>query len=504
MKWSTPLYICAAFLSVSFISCNLDLAPENTYVSEKVYRNATTAQAAVAGCYVRLNVFLSGAPQDQNNYSNTGYVYLLGDLTTQNLEVQQGATLYKAVATSSFTENEHNTLLNDIWNRGYNAVDYANNIIDGIGKYGAYEESLMRRHVAEAKFVRAYVFFQLLTIFGDKALLGNDGGDGIVLPTYAYNGYNPGKHQSRRSNTDCWQQIITDLQEALPNLSTEVPSPSQRNVATQSVAQALLSRVYLYKGSFTNNASDLQQALHYAEEVLNNGAYVFNPNPEELTDALFPSNEYTQSAGYPDPTTYSRELIFAEPSRLFVNQYPNGLNYYRKISYCIPRTFANIYAPDDYRRTRLIVQGSAADNPSQLTTAKFLGGQYDDVIYFRLSEMKLTYAEALTRTTNTVDPKAVAALNDVYLRAFPVSAKPAPFTVSSFQSARDLLQAILLERRREFAFEGQYRWDLIRTNNLLDDTVLGAIPPERWNLPVPDYEIRITQGTIRQNSGYQH
>ena len=52
---------------MSFASCNLDYAPENTLVDEKVYKTQKTAEAALLGAYVRLDIFLSGAPQDQNN-----------------------------------------------------------------------------------------------------------------------------------------------------------------------------------------------------------------------------------------------------------------------------------------------------------------------------------------------------------------------------------------------------------------------------------------------------
>ena len=55
---------------------------------------------------------------------------------------------------------------------------------------------------------------------------------------------------------------------------------------------------------------------------------------------------------------------------------------------------------------------------------------------------------------------------------------------------------------RELAYEGHYRWDLMRTNNLLGDRKLGAIDKSRWNLPVSDYEIRISDGKIKQNTGF--
>jgi hypothetical protein len=133
---------------------------------------------------------------------------------------------------------------------------------------------------------------------------------------------------------------------------------------------------------------------------------------------------------------------------------------------------------------------------------KYSGGEYNDVIYIRLSEMKLTYAETLVRTENKVTAEAVAQLNDIHQRAYPDGLKPSPYTVSDFPTVESFLKEVLKERNRELAYEGHYRWDLMRTNNLLGDKKLGAIDKSRWNLPVSDYEIRISDGEIKQNTGF--
>lgn len=494
--------LLSTVLIFSLFSCDLDMEPENVYVDEKVYRTQKTAEAALTGSYVRLNVFLSGAPQDQNNYSNMGYALMLADLTTDNLKVRPSSTTLVAVETSQYTANEHDQLLYYVWQWGYNVIDYANNVIHGVEAYGQYKDEVKRQHIAEAKFIRAYAYFYMLCLFGDQALLGNDAGDGLVMRLEPYKGYDPNNHQPRVSNAECWKQIITDLQEAIVDLPQAVPSPSARVRANKSVAQGLLSRVYLYKGTFTNNMEELQLAEKYAAEVLNSGAYGFSNSPNEFTDNLFPSNEFSQSTGYPNPTAYSSELMFFEPSRIYTANYPNGMRYYQKRLFYVPRTAVENYAPNDVRRSQLIVTGSTSDNPNDLTTRKYCGGMYDDVIYMRLAEMKLTYAETLVRTTNSVSRQAVDQLNDIHQRAFPDGMKPQRFTVSDFPDTQSLLKAILLERRHELAYEGHYRWDLMRTNNLLKDKTLSAVTPNRWNLPVPDYELRITKGLIRQNTGY--
>ena len=483
-------------------ACNLDYAPENTLVDEKVYKNQKTAEAALLGAYVRLDVFLAGAPQDQNNYSNAGYTLLMGDLTTDNTAVRQSAADLVAVQTSEYTSAQHDGILASIWQWGYNAIDYANNIISKTSEFGQFDEKLKRQYIAEAKFIRAYVNFTLLCLYGDQAMLGNDNGDGIVLRTEAYNGYNPDERVGRSTNAACWKQVIDDLEQALPYLSDDVPAVADRIRANKTVAQALLSRVYLYKGTYTDNKEELDKARDYADEVLKKSGYTFSTQSSEYSTALFPTNEYTQSGSYPDPTTRSGEVLFFEPSRLYTDNYPNGMSWYGKRSYYVSSTMADNFASDDVRRTYLIWQGSKNDYPDDRTTMKYSGGEYDDVLFIRLAEVKLTYAEALVRTSGHVTDEAVNILNDVHQRAFPDGKKPARFTASDFSTVSDFLLEVLKERNRELAYEGHYRYDLMRTGNILGDKTLGKIAKNRWNLPVPDYEIRISYGVIKQNSGY--
>ncbi len=486
----------------SMTACNLDYAPENTLVDEKVYKTQKTAEAALLGAYVRLDVFLAGAPQDQNNYANTGYTLLMGDMATDNIAIRPSATGFVAVQTSTFTSSEHDGLLSNMWSWGYNAIDYANNIINKITEFGQFDEKMERQYIAEAKFIRAYVNFQLLCLYGDQALLGADDKEGIILRSDAYNGYNPDDIASRSTNAECWNFILKDLEtDALPDLSDEVPSIANRVRANKTVAKALLSRIYLYKGTYTNNQADLAKARDYAKEVLETQGYGFSTSSTEYSTALFPTNESAQGNNYPDPTTRSNELIFFEASRIYTDNYPNGLSYYRKQSYYVPSTMKDLYDENDVRRTYLIWQGSKSDYASDQTTMKYSG--YDDVLFIRMAEMKLTYAETLVRTSNTVSSEAVNQLNEIHQRAYPTGEKPALYTVSDFPTTESFLKAVLKERNRELAYEGHYRWDLMRTGNLLGDQTLGAIDKSKWNLPIPDYEIRISYGKLKQNTGYQ-
>lgn len=496
--------LTALILSATmFTSCDLDYAPENQLVDEKVYKNERTSEAALMGCYVRLNVLLSGAPQDQNNYSNAGYSLIFGDLGTDNLSPRTSVADYVAMDKGEYSTAQHDGLLYNLWHWGYNAIDYANNVIDGINRYGQYDSKAMDRHIAEAKFIRAYSYLQLLCLFGDQALAGNSQADGLIMRLEPYNGYNPDDIQSRVSNAEVWQQIITDIEEAVPALPAAMEAAPQRIRANQAAAKALLSRVYLYRGTYGNVTADLEKARDLAHEVITTSGVQFPSSPTEFATALFPSNEYSQSTGYPDPTTRSEELIFFEPARISTDNYPNGLSFYRKNTCFIPQTALSLYDPKDIRRTELIWQGSKTDNANDLTTKKYSADSYSDVIYIRTAEMKLTYAETVARTQG-VNAAAIKELNDVHQRAFASGEKPSLYTSADFSSTDDFIKAVLLERKRELAYEGHTRWDIIRTDNMVNDGKMASVATNRRNMPVPDYEIRISYGAIKQNSGFNN
>ena len=127
------------------------------------------------------------------------------------------------------------------------------------------------------------------------------------------------------------------------------------------------------------------------------------------------------------------------------------------------------------------------------------GGCYCDVQYIRLSEIKLTRAETWAYTTNSIDSEALQHLNDIRRKPFPEGQKPAELKASDFASVDAFVDSILVERNRELAMEGHYRWDLIRTGR---DLKTKGLPNNKKILPIPEYEVQISDGVIKQNSGF--
>lgn len=498
--------ITALFSVIIVCGCNLDYAPQNTLVDQTVYKREKTADAAVNGAYVALNEFIGG------QYRSVGQVvyidgdsYLFADIGTPNITVKNYDS-FKAMENSDYSTDLHDGFILDCYRAGYNAIDYANAVIYGVTEYGQYDSTMMVRHIAEAKFVRAYAYMYLLQMYGDGTLSGGENGLGLVLRTDPYQGYNPDEVQARETVGTIYDQIIKDVTEAVPGLPASEYVASNRIRATQGVCKAFLSRVYLYRGSYTGNKEYLNLSAQYASEVLDGGGFSFSSQYNDHRQNLFPSNVEVDGT-CPNPTNHSNELILFQPSRISSNDYGCGLNsYYSKMYYSVDPDFAASYSAGDLRGNVagssdcLIGQGSAINNPKDITTLKYDNEDgYNDVIYIRLSEVKLNYAEAAVRVSGSVTQAAVDRLNDIRCKPFAEGSKPRKYSLSDFSSADAFIAEVLKERNRELAFEGHYRWDLMRTGRKLRNT---SVPENKMMLPIPQYEVNISNGAIKQNTGY--
>ncbi|MFA5453602.1 MAG: RagB/SusD family nutrient uptake outer membrane protein, partial [Candidatus Methanomethylophilaceae archaeon] len=376
-----------------------------------------------------------------------------------------------------------------------------------VNKYGDYGDSLMNQHIAEAKFIRAYEYLLLLQAFGDGALTGDMNGLGLILRLTPYDGYNPEDIQARATVGDTYQQIINDLQEALPFLpNVSATNLTSRTRASKTAAFALLSRVHLYKGSYSNNTADIQLAADYADSVLKNTQnYIFSTSYTHHTSWLFPLNP---SGAETNSANYSDEVLLLAPHYTNANNYANGVggSFFNKTYFSVDESFVSLYETGDRRgyfdpstgTACLIWNGSDNYYPTEKTSYKYNNsGGYNNVLLIRLSEVKLTRAEALARLEG-INDESITHLNDIYRKAF--QSKPAAYTSASFANAQQLIDRILVERMKELAFEGHTRWDLIRTGRPLRNT---SLTNDRKILPIPNYDVNISYGVIVQNKGYR-
>src|SRR5690606_14283481 len=133
--------------------------------------------------------------------------------TTANLK---HSSFYDSYDSGEITPADESVL--SVWTAYYKAINMANNLISNIPLYGDFDPVKEEQYVAEAKFIRAYSYLELLKLFGDGALTGQMNGFGLPLQLTPFKGYNTGDVIARSTNGDVFSQFILDLQESLAAL----------------------------------------------------------------------------------------------------------------------------------------------------------------------------------------------------------------------------------------------------------------------------------------------
>lgn len=457
-------------------SCDkkLDIAPENTLVERDVFKTEAGAEEALSEAYYNFMKAVS------NNFS-----YQYGDFTT--------SLLNKSVNYNSYDLGEvtpDNYYVVGTWTAYFKAINTANNIIAKIPLFAKFPEAKQRQFIAEAKFLRAFSFLNLLCLYGDGALSGNRKGLGLPLQLTPFEGYNTGQIIPRSTNDEVFAQIIRDLNESIEDLPEKQGDELKtRSRATKGAAYSLLARVDLYMGDFTGSAAAAKSVLDRVPSI-----YSLTPN---LSDLFPPNVEGTAK-------NFTSEYILGLPvsqmsSTSTLTSNGIGGDYYFKRSFWINHNFINEFEPGDLRLEKLIWKGDSVYNPNMLnekTTFKFNNSfGRDNIPLIRLPEVMLTRAEDLARTSG-ITQEPIDLLNKVRTRSVPFAF---PFGENDFVNASDLINKIMEQRKFELAFEGFYRYDLIRTGQALHEP---DIPENKKVLPIPQVEIDISNGLIKQNPGY--
>ena len=462
--------ICLVFVLVSCDS-QLDLAPTDVTVESEVFATVGNAEQALADGYYKLF------------NASIGMTHLIPDFSLPYVGVPDIAfysDFYggNLIATNSEVEN--------IWRAYYEAINVANVFIQQIPLFGQYDETTELQHIGEAKFLRAYSYWALLSFYGDKALIGNPEGLCVPLQLAPFNGakLEPQDIKPRSTNDDIYAQIITDLTEAVEDLSDSHGDNVKTRVrATKTTAYALLSRVQLYK-------KDYQACADAATAVLANTNYKL-----ELGNLrnLFPLNEDGTVSSFND------EVIFGFPVSSNGGNFQFGIHnlfYYNRGIYA-DSDFIESMDPADKRRTELIFGGNPLNtntNVNEKTTFKYNNpDSRDDIIVIRLAEVLLNKAEALAQL-NGVNTESVALLNEIKERS-----GIALVLESDFATKEALLSTLYDERYIETAFEGRGRFDFIRTGRPLRNP---ALTDNQKTFPIPQREIDISQNILVQNPGY--
>lgn len=383
--------------------------------------------------------------------------------------------------------------VSEMWEHWYKTIGRANYAI-------AYTEQASgenaERMIAEAKFLRAFTYFYLVRAFGPVTIQGEVSfvdGEAVVDPEADLS--------SRSPVEEVYAYIEQDLRDAIEVLPEKSGYASQDlGRATKGAARALLAKVHLYQEEY-------QEALDYANEVINSGEYGLEPDYAEIW------REYTENGV---------ESIFeiqarGEPIAHGVQQYSEtqgargsggwgwGFN--------VPSddlVAAYEAAGDEVRMNATIIFAGetlwdgrevspSVENPryNEKAYSSANAGAADgdkNIRVLRLAEVYLIRAEAANELGMT--QVAEESLNMVRER---VGLDP----ITGLSQA-DMRQQIWDERRLELAFEHDRWFDLVRTGQASQVmTALGKAFEEgkHERFPIPENQL-IQTPEMEQNPGW--
>lgn len=367
---------------------------------------------------------------------------------------------FEWVQMSAHTMNLVNLVGREAWTDTYNTINMANQVAFSEQGEGILAENPQKetQFKAEASFIRAFGYFQLVRAFGLPYAeeTKNVPERGVPLRLRGVMDRSAAFEVVQRSSVEeVYSQIISDLTYAIANLPKENTFDSGR--ATIDGAKALLAKVYFYKHDYAN-------AAKYAAEVIQTQKY-------DLDEDLYA--KFARAEKH----TVTKETIAMIPSASLIEDAWGGLRDYRTNGLALPtsRPSDDLIAAYDQENDRRF-QSFFKKIDGLWYTVKF-DYEYMDGIIMGYNELLLIYAESVAESNGDL-AEALKALQKIELRAYGK-------VQTTSTAASTLIKAVRKERRLEIALQGERLFELKR----LKQSVRG----EAWDSPkvmfqIPDVE----------------
>lgn len=482
-------------LSIGLFSCDdfLEREPLDQLTTENFYQNASEVNLALLACYNSLM-----------DLEWHGKAWMITEIPSDN--TMPGGTDPDFTPIDQFTVASDNLPIANFWALRYRGITIANVTISKVEEMDELQEA-KNPWIAEARFLRAVGYFDLVRIYGEVPLVTEPPvfGEDLLYP--------------RALVGDVYDLIKSDLQFAAEHLPLEW-SGSNVGRATKGAALAYLAKAHLTRREYV-------EARDAAKTVIDLGVYhlmpFFSDNFELATsdnnaESIF-QVQYTGCG--PFGTGNGMQAFFAPWGEGITkdrdgwgSQIPTGPTVSNPNT-----TIMDAFEPDDLRKKWSVMTSNehypsinAEDggytypaggaSASAGNIKKYVVGSGPNICFMstpqnahlmRYADVLLTYAESIMEIEGGIssNPEALNAFNEIRTRA---GLNPL------MEIDRDIM---LQERRVEFAFEGHRWFDLLRSGKVIEIMTLHGKNLDIHNLlfPIPAGEIQVNPKLV-QNPGY--
>ena len=476
------------FVVLIFSSCKkmLEEVPKSFISKANFYQSESDAQGAIRGAYSSFGT---------DYYGITYYLFV-------ELHSDYATGRGSQAPISLFDRNLDQTNIDRAsvnWATLYQQINQANSVLTNVPSIVKISDDVKNRILAEAHFLRAMAYFNLVRGYGRVPIKTSESADVSAIAGV------------REAESKVYDLILADALAAEKDLPESVGTETGR--ASKYAAKMLLAQVYLTLEKWTEAAAK-------ANEVIASARYSLVPVKKQedfyKIFATVTNSEDIMSVHHSD-TRQSQIPIYEHRPNTPPYNYSSGGNFA-----WLPNLNSFIGASWDNRDLRKSFNlytkypGPNGDSialpaASPILFKKFITspqgfGNYSVPIY-RYTEAFLIYAEAADMATGSPSPLALERLNMIKRRAYGydiTAASPVDYPAGMSKDAfRD---AVLNERGYEFLIEGRRWWDLKRTGRVKSAMLAAGrtFIDSRLLWPIPSEEINnnpaLTQAD--QNPGY--
>jgi len=410
-----------------------------------------------------------------------------------------------------------NTYLKSHWLNLYQAITRCNNVTFYIDKVTFASASTKGQYLAQVKFLRALMYFQLVRKWGPVPIVTVPLISAADVSTYTY----------RQSEAAVYAQIVADLKDALTSDLPNLQTGANAGRVGKAAINGLLGQVYLTMASTLTDGK--------ADNLTNANTYLtacYNMRPFTTLSAIpyadvFDVNKKTATNGEAIFEIVNLQGNVTYSSSIAANNQPlgetiNSLKVTSGVGGNVTRDLVNDYETSDPRQTFSVKYAAATAvldyfvtkyrDATATATVNGYGGNNTPIM--RYADIILLLAECNANQGNT-------ALAIQYLDMVRARAGVPPYAVASANPAYSskyptLKLAILHERRVELAFEHTRWFDLIRTFTTAElvaffkaksQSTFGLAKLANFTTkdryyPIPLDEYKLDPARMYQNPGY--
>jgi hypothetical protein len=478
-------------LTIFFVSCDEMLveAPK-ALVVEEYYNTPAEVEAGLAAIYSPLRGRMSGwwiGVLESHTEWGSG---MTGSANFDSFRSMQGLSAVGASRVIQF------------WDSFYQAIRNANLVIKNTPESTVLSQGEIDKYVAEARFMRAFTYFQLVRAWGG-------------VPIYTEQNMDQTTGVAKSTQAQVYELITSDLEYAeihLPDNAPLLGKPSKW------AAKTVLADVYLFQERYA-------EASETAKEVIESDKYAL----EEVSVPDDFNNLFGMTANSPEEIFYlkynvnsrSQLILFThqintpwfgsngygiyywhDQAELYKNWDDNDLrkqhNWYEANNLSSPFLAGQPFFPNE----GVTFLDSKKYNDPDATIATF------DLTLYRYADILMIYAEASARANNGPTADGVEKLNMIHRRAYglsPLAPSPVDYNMADYD-LESFIDLIVREHAYEFQMEGK-RWFTLKRSGRLSEAMATAgkeVAEKHLLWPIPDIEFDLNEALkpTDQNPGY--